>query len=132
MIPTISPLERKMNILHRAMSEFDFMPEDQDTFENVIINAENEIMKNVDYDYISECELHQHQHQHLFWGDGMGYECECDGEIVDFGYCNWWRWNDETFLYEKISKWDADNENDYCECDRVIDSEGQVVLLLAK
>lgn len=129
---TYTTIQRIFNIINRASEEFEMPVKLEDELQNILADAENTIMRFVDYDRIDECEI-SNSHKHIWWTDGMGFAYECDGDF--FGahadMLNWYR-KDEQGKFNEIDYIDANWDTDYVEVDRVLDSKGDVVLLLAK
>lgn len=130
---TYSDVQRVLNIINRAHEEFGMEVDLTKELQDIYSQATDLLLDSVDYDRIDECEI-SNTHKHIWWTDGMGFDYECDGDF--FGahadMLNWYRKNEQGEFYE-INYTDADLwSTDYVEVGRVLDSKGDVVLLLAK
>ena len=124
-------MKRVLNIIERAVDEFEMKVDMSDSVEDVFCQALNVIDEKVDYDYISECESSNH-HEHISWSDDKGFTYQADGQLLSGDYRNntYFRYkgNGE---YEKI-EWFEQEENDYVLMDYVIDTDGLKVALVSK
>ena len=129
---TYTTIQRVFNIINRASEEFEIPVKLEDELQNILADAENLILDSIDYDRIDECEI-SNGARHIWWTDGMGFAYECDGDF--FGAhqdcLNWYRKNEQG-EFEELPWYKAKYNEDYVEVDRVLDSKGDVVLLLAK
>ena len=74
-------MKRTLNIISRAVEDFGMEFDLNDSVQDVLDQAMNLIEKNVEYDYISECECSNHW-DHINWNDGMGFDLQADGEFI--------------------------------------------------
>ena len=126
--------ERMFNIINRAVKEFGYEFDVDDTLQEIWDGAENCLQHNIKYDRIEECEFDwKGRSQHLFWSDDMGYTTDQTGDIItgEQRDWTWFRWDDDKREYVQI-EWFNATEDDYVLADYQIDSEGQVVCLIAK
>lgn len=128
---TIIKIERMLNIINRAVKEFDFKLDVENPFIDEFQEAEDYLLEEVDYDRIETVKLNRHN-TNLYYNDGMGFEYECDGDFfgAESSKMNWWR-DLGKGKFQHIEWFEADAEKDFIEVDRVVDSEGKVVLLVA-
>ena len=124
--------QRMTNLINRAVEEFDFEVDEQDSLQTIYDDACNVLTDNIDYDRIEECEMSNH-HSNLCWSDGMGYDLQASGEFISGKAegCRWMR-KQEDGSFKDIDWFEADTENDYVVCHFDFDSEGQLVCLVCK
>ena len=129
---TYKSLERMFNIINRASEECNYIVDESDELINILGGAIDALLDGIEYDRISVAEMSNH-HSFLWWTDEMGYSYETTGELMPSRAedCDWYRYNETTKDYDQIKWYDA-TEDDFVAVDRVIDSEGQVVLLISK
>ena len=123
-------MNRVFNIIERAETEFSYEYDMQDSLLDILGGAEDEIINNVDYDIIDECETNRH-YNHISWADDYGFTFEAVGEFLstDDRHNRYFRMD---FGDMVEIKWYDHKEGDYVLMDRVINSEGKVVALVAK
>ena len=80
-------MKRVLNIIERAVDEFEMKVDMSDSVEDVFCQALNVIDEKVDYDYISECESSNH-HEHISWSDDKGFTYQADGQLLSGDYRN--------------------------------------------
>lgn len=127
--------ERIFNIINRAVKDFGYEFEVEDSLQEIWDGAEDCIRQNVDYDRIEECEFDWGGHwQHLTWTDDMGYVTDKTGEFTSGEQrdMTWLRYDEEKREFTPIEWFRADTEKDYVVVDYDIDSEGQLVCLVTK
>ena len=127
-------IQRMLNIISRAVFEFDFEVNERDEIIDAYAKACDVITDGTDgCDRIIVGELGNHN-EHLFYDDKLGFTKEIDGEIVSCGRgSHWFRYDDETGEYKEIEHWyDVDTDNDYALCDVDLDSEGKVIYVIAQ
>lgn len=121
---------RVLNIIQRAVNEFDLHFTLEDTLQDIFDDALNTIEDNVDYDDIDICERNRH-YTHVSWSDGKGFDCEADGEFIsmDDSHNRYFRnvdgkWNE--------IEWFEHSEDDYVLMCFEIDTDGNKIALVAK
>ncbi len=121
---------RVLNIIKRAVNEFDLHFNLEDTIEDVFCEAQNAIEDNVDYDGIAICERNNH-YTHVSWSDGKDFDYDADGEFIstDDRYNRYFRNVDGTWTEVEWFEYD---ENDYILMDFVLDTDGNKIALVAK
>ena len=121
---------RVINIISRAINDFGLEVDMNDSMQDILDQAMNAIEDAVEYDYISECERNRHWN-HISWNDGNGFDLEADGEFVssDERFNVYYRY--ENGHYRKI-EWYEQTGEDYVMVYDVIDSNGKLVILVAK
>lgn len=125
-------MKRALNILKRAVEDFNFSFKYEQTIEDVIDDAINCIQDNIDFDYVDFCEVSNH-YQHYSWDDGCGYSIEMSGQLIspDDRANKYFRYNFETNKYEQIP-WYKHTDDDYIAIDLVVNTFGKVALLLSR
>lgn len=123
-----------LNIISRAVNEFNFDIDETASFQNVYKDACDFIAERAKYDRIEECEMDDHC-ENLSWSDGMGYYViagiDYISDSVRAKNIGWARKGaDGTFT--EIDSTDADTKNDYKFCYVDFDSEGNCVQLVCK
>lgn len=124
-------MKRTFNIINRAVNAFDMEIDMSESLQAILDEAMNVIEENVEYDYICECERGRH-YDHISWNDGKGFDIESDGEFVsgDDKHNKYFR-KDEHGVFSEI-EWYEHEDSDYVLMDKVIDTDGMVVLLVSK
>lgn len=124
-------MKRTLNIIGRAVNDFDFEFDMNDSMQDVLDQASNVIMDNVEYDYISECESNKH-YDHISWNDGKGLDFEADGEFIcgEERNMKFFR-KDIHDVFTEVA-WYEHEKSDYILMDKIIDTDGKVVMLVAK
>lgn len=126
-------MDRPLNMIMRATREFDMAIDPEESFAEVLFQAEDAILNGVEgHDLIDTCDMSNY-HQHLVYDDGMGYIYEADGEFIgsEARDCEWYR-QDGKGGWTKIDWFDADCKNDYVVADYVVNTKGEKVMLLTK
>lgn len=84
---TYTQSQRYVNILHRAVNE-GFNPNPEEAIVDQYLEAESFLLEkllkgDISADDEEECEvMHKGHHQVVQWSDDMGYQYQCDGEII--------------------------------------------------
>lgn len=84
---TYTNSQRYVNILHRAVNE-GYNPNPEEAIIDQYLDAESFLLEKLlkgetSADDEEECALlYPSHHQVVQWNDGMGYEYQCDGEII--------------------------------------------------
>lgn len=125
-------MKRALNILKRAVEDFNYEFKYEQTIEDVIDQAINCIEDNVDYDYVDFCEVSNH-YQHYSWNDGCGLSIEMSGQLIssEDRANKYYRFNFETYKFDEIP-WYQHSDDDYIVIDRVVNTFGKVALLLSR
>ena len=127
-------IQRMLNIISRAATEFDFEVNEYDTIIDAYAGACDAIIDGTDgCDRIIVGELGNHN-EHLWYEDDLGFTKEIDGQMVACGNgSHWFRYNDEAGEYQEIEHWyDVDTDSDYALCDIDLDTEGKVMYVIAQ
>ena len=127
--------ERIFNIINRAVKDFGYEFQVEDSLQDIWDGAEDCIRHSIDYDRIEECEFDWGGHwQHLIWADDMGYVADKTGEFTSGEQkdMTWLRYDEEKREFTPIEWFRADTEKDYVVVDYDIDSEGKLVCLVTK
>lgn len=125
-------MKRILNIINRAVRDYDFQPDLNDTLQDIWDQAENCITENIgNPDRIEECETNK-SYSHIWWEDGKGFSYEMEGELIssDRRNISWYRKNSDGTFHS--IPWYKANDDDYALMDLVFDSDGQYVALVAK
>ena len=123
-------MKRTLNIIERAINDFDLEVDMNDTMQDIFDQAMNAIEDAVEYDYISECERSSHW-DHISWNDGEGFDLEADGEFISGDERRNVYYRYENGEYLEID-WFDHTDDDYVMVYDVIDTDGQRVRLVAK
>lgn len=123
-------IQRVSNIITRA-EEYGYTLDSANDLDTIIGEAEDILTDNIDYDRIEAIEMGNH-YTHYFYTDDMGYTKEADGEFIGEASRNRWFKKMPDNSFRDIDWFEADYENDYVFVDKVIDSEGMVVMLVTK
>ncbi len=124
-------MKRILNIISRAVRDYDFEPDMNATLEDVWQQAENCITENIgDPDRIEECETNRH-YDHINWNDGKGFGYDADGEFISRQQDSntYYRYDDGAY---RLVEWFDVQSGDYILMDCVFDTDGQYVGLVAK
>ena len=84
---TYTQSQRAVNILHRAVNK-GLIPNESESIEEEANYAELFLLEklingDISADDEEECEvMHKGHHQVVQWSDDMGYQYQCDGEII--------------------------------------------------
>jgi hypothetical protein len=123
-------MKRVLNIIERAVREFEMNINMNDSLQDIFDEAQNIIEDNVAYDYIDECERNRH-FDHISWSDGKGFSVEADGEFIskeeDFNTF----YRHENGEFNQIPYYDH-TDDDYVTVYDVLDTDGNRVRLVAK
>lgn len=127
-------MKKALNIIKRAVDEFGYQVEPEMTFASILEECENVILANVDYDCVDECETNK-QKNWIHYEDGEGFIYDCTGDFIQVGR------DTETIhntyfsrfqgMFFEIEWYDA-NEDSYILMDKVLNTEAEVVALIAK
>lgn len=77
-------LQRVLNIIERASTEYDMQVDFYDTFEEACTHAEQIIDEQVDFDIVEVCDMSNHFRHLSYQNDDLfaGKELEVDGEFI--------------------------------------------------
>lgn len=130
-----SNIQREINIVKRAVDEFNFKVNDNKSLSDLYCDACEVIQQGTKgYDRIIEGELSS-KNEHLYFDDDMGFTKDIDGDyFLEYGErSTWFRYDEQKMKFVQIKNWyDVDTDNDYCLCDINIDSEGKVIWIIAQ
>lgn len=123
---------RIFNTILRAEKDYGYEYNIEDSLVDIWQGAENAIMEQDVPDYIEECE--SDNHETISWFDGKEFTYNASGEFIssDTSRNTYYR-KDYTngCTFHEIPWYEA-NEDDYVLMDKVIDTDGQLVFLVAK
>lgn len=125
-------MKRTLNIISRAVEMYDFAPSMESTLADILGEAENIIIDNLDdVDRVAECIRSRH-YDHIVWVDG-DYTYEADGQFVNFQPRDntYYRFDSEKREFVKIPWYEA-TDGDYILMDKVFDADGRYTALVAE
>lgn len=124
-------IRRMLAMIDRAHREFDLEINIHDSLESIAIDAEECLLDEAEVGYTDICYWSENgMNQHYDYQDGQ-QTFECDGEIVDFRTCKWYKCTTEPYVYTQVNQQES-KEGCYFAVDTIIDTNANKVLLISR